>query len=640
MYTDASDLAIALADAELADAAEIALSFVGTPDNLATGELCELCRVVSRALSGAENLAEALAGLGDDQGDYVEAIAAAIVAKIEGATMNSTAASGPLVRCINVYKLTSALDKGVSKPAKLLGDKARRLIAMLGGLRSAWQDARDGKSGADARAKALVPRVRDAVDGMMDEEQRAKQLAVTARELAPPVGRLAGRARRKDGGFDLMATACSFSKGIDTVAALGRNAIRSRRMAPPIQTVLTYVKKFREVVDVANSTANDPAFARDLVASQVEAFLEKLAAHPLGFIQEAADKMRELSDVLFDRLGGYVEQLADFCAKQIQPVIYKIVSYLVSLADRIESKFQIEDALTNVTKWLDEKTDSAAFRTLRQFVEIAQFVVQFLEEGKVKEYATKVFDVAAILVQPGALVNKVVQPALDFVEKITDMDGIGAVFNETFGQLLEFGEDWVKDKLGDLQEYAEEFIGAMVEKAVSFADGLIDEIAAKAGQLGANILDELMPTWLPPLLSDILTYVDMIQGTLESIYDIVNGTTTDGILHFLELPMKMVKATCPADEVAELYGSADADEQIEAAGARRRRRRLGAAAAPASAGSRRPLFARFPAAEARAARGAGPAVKQGGWQSSEAVGGWPTCVRERGGAAAARVARE
>ena len=231
------------------------------------------------------------------------------------------------------------------------------------------------------------------------------------------------------------------------------------------------------------------------------------------------------------------------------------------------TSFSIEDALTNVTKWLDEKTDSAAFRTLRQFVEIAQFVVQFLEEGKVKEYATKVFDVAAILVQPGALVNKVVQPALDFVEKITDMDGIGEVFNETFGQLLEFGEDWVKDKLGDLQEYAEEFIGAMVEKAVSFADGLIDEIAAKAGQLGANILDELMPTWLPPLLSDILTYVDMIQGTLESIYDIVNGTTTDGILHFLELPMKMVKATCPADEVAELYGSADADAQI---GGRRR----------------------------------------------------------------------
>ena len=111
----------------------------------------------------------------------MEAIAAAIVAKIEGATANSTAASGPLVRRLSVYKLTSALDKGVSKPAKLLGDKARRLIAMLGGLLSAWQDARDGKSGADARAKALVPRVRDAVDGMMDEEQRAKQLAVTAR---------------------------------------------------------------------------------------------------------------------------------------------------------------------------------------------------------------------------------------------------------------------------------------------------------------------------------------------------------------------------------------------------------------------------------------------------------------------------
>ena len=153
VYTDASDLAIALADAELADAAEIVLSFVGTPDNLATGELCELCRVVSRALSGAENLAEELAGLGDAQGDYVEAIAAAIVAKIEGATANSTAASGPLVRCLSVYKLTSALDKGVSKPAKLLGDKARRLIAMLGGLLSAWQDARDGKSGADARAR-------------------------------------------------------------------------------------------------------------------------------------------------------------------------------------------------------------------------------------------------------------------------------------------------------------------------------------------------------------------------------------------------------------------------------------------------------------------------------------------------------
>ena len=58
------------------------------------------------------------------------------------------------------------------------------------------------------------PRVRDAVDGMMDEEQRAKQLAVTARELAPPVGRLAGRVQRKDGGFDLMATACSFSRNL------------------------------------------------------------------------------------------------------------------------------------------------------------------------------------------------------------------------------------------------------------------------------------------------------------------------------------------------------------------------------------------------------------------------------------------
>ena len=485
-----------------------------------------------------------------------------------------------------------------------------------------------------------MPRVRDAVDGMMDEEQRAKQLAVTARELAPPVGRLAGRVQRKDGGFDLMATACSFSKGIDTVAALGRNAIPILQMvAPPIQTVLTYVKKFREVVDVANSTANDPAFARDLVASQVEAFLEKLAAHPLGFIQEAADKMRELSDVLFDRLGGYVEQLADFCAKQIQPVLYKVAEFLVSLADRIENKFQIEDALTNVTKWLDEDglgglphpPPVCRDRAVRRAVP---------RGGQGEGVRDEVFDVAAILVQPGALVNKVVQPALDFVEKITDMDGIGAVFNETFGQLLEFGEDWVKDKLGDLQEYAEEFIGAMVEKAVSFADGLIDEIAAKAGQLGANILNELMPTWLPPLLSDILTYVDMIQGTLESIYDIVNGTTTDGILHFLELPMKMVKATCPADEVAELYGSADADEQIEAAGA------ADAGGAWAPAPHRRPLALAAPSLRGfRRRRRAcsaqrGPAVEQGGWQSSEAVGGWPTCVRERGGAAAARVARE
>ena len=85
----------------------------------------------------------------------------------------------------------------MTKPAKLLRDKSKRLIAMLGGLLSAWQDARDGKSGADTRAKALVPRVRDAVDGMMDEEPRAKQLAVTARELAPPVGRLAGRVQRR-----------------------------------------------------------------------------------------------------------------------------------------------------------------------------------------------------------------------------------------------------------------------------------------------------------------------------------------------------------------------------------------------------------------------------------------------------------
>ena len=318
---------------------------------------------------------------------------------------------------------------------------------MLGGLLSAWQDARDGKSGADARAKALVPRVRDAVDGMMDEEQRAAtRRDGRARAAGGPAGGTCepgGRQLRSDGDRVLVLEGDRHGRR----AGAQRDPIL-QMVAPPIQTVLTYVKKFREVVDVANSTANDPAFARDLVASQVEAFLEKLAAHPLGFIQEAADKMRELSDVLFDRLGGYVEQLADFCAKQIQPVIYKIVSYLVSLADRIESKFQIEDALTNVTKWLDE-TDSAAFRTLRQFVEIAQFVVQFLEEGKVKEYATKVFDVAAILVQPGALVNKVVQPALDFVEKITDMDRIGEVFNETFGQLLEFGEDWVKDKLGD-----------------------------------------------------------------------------------------------------------------------------------------------------------------------------------------------
>ena len=389
--------------------------------------------------------------------------------------------------------------------------------------------------------------------------------------------------RRKDGGFDLMATACSFSKGIDTVAALGRNAIPILQMvAPPIQTVLTYVKKFREVVDVANLDGERPSVQRATSSRR-----RWRPSSSWRRTRSASSRRRRTrcasSRMCSSTASAATSSSSPTSAKQIQPVLYKVAEFLVSFLDRIENKFQIEDALTNVTKWLDEKTDSAAFRTLRQFVEIAQFVVQFLEEGKVKEYATKVFDVAAILEQPGALVNKVVQPALDFVEKITDMDGIGAVFNETFGQLLEFGEDWVKDKLGDLQEYAEEFIGAMVEKAVSFADGLIDEIAAKAGQLGANILDELMPTWLPPLLSDILTYVDMIQGTLESIYDIVNGTTTDGILHFLELPMKMVKATCPADEVAELYGSADADEQIEAAGA------ADAGGAWAPAPHRRPL---------------------------------------------------
>ena len=146
LCTRTRDLAIALADAELADAAEIVISFLGTPDNLATGELCELCRVVSRALAGAENLAEELAGLGDDQGDYVEAIAAAIIAKVEGATVNSTAASGPLVRCINVYKLTSALDKGVTKPAKLLRDKASGSSRCLAGC------SRRGRTRATARA--------------------------------------------------------------------------------------------------------------------------------------------------------------------------------------------------------------------------------------------------------------------------------------------------------------------------------------------------------------------------------------------------------------------------------------------------------------------------------------------------------
>ena len=71
----------------------------------------------------------------------------------------------------------------------------------------------------------------------------------------------------------------------------------------------------------------------------MEAFLEKLAAHPLGFIQEAADKMRELSDVL-DRLGGYVEQLADFCAKQIQPVLYKVAEFLVSFLIASRTSFR------------------------------------------------------------------------------------------------------------------------------------------------------------------------------------------------------------------------------------------------------------------------------------------------------------
>ena len=148
----------------------------------------------------------------------------------------------------------------------------------------------------------------------------------------------------------------------------------------------------------------------------------------------------------------------------------------------------------------------------------------------------------------------------------------------------------------------------MVEKAVSFADGLIDEIAARRGS-SANILDELMPTWLRRA-PDILTYVDMIE-TLESIYDIVNGTTTDGILHFLELPMKVVKATCPADESLS----------CTALPMPTNRSRPPAPPTPAAPGRRRrtgvrwlspPPFARLPAAEARVQRAARACVRTRG----------------------------
>ena len=106
----------------LADTAEIVLSFVSTRQPRDGRALRAVPRRLARALR-RRNLPEELAGLGDAQGDYVEASRPRSLRRSRGATANSTAASGPLVRCLSVYKLTSALDKGVSKPAKLLGDK-------------------------------------------------------------------------------------------------------------------------------------------------------------------------------------------------------------------------------------------------------------------------------------------------------------------------------------------------------------------------------------------------------------------------------------------------------------------------------------------------------------------------------------